>query len=76
MEVVMTLVEACDRAVKEGSARRVFGSAIEIIKPIDQEKFRQFEENYAVAVNLRVQKRRRSEIEAWKKLQRDGPWYF
>ena len=72
----MNLVEACNRAVEDGQARRVFGSAIEIIGPIDQEKLRQFEEGCATAVDLRIQRRRISEIEAWKKLQRDGPWYF
>lgn len=72
----MALAGACDEAVRKGRARRVFGSCIEITGPIDQGKLRQVEESYAIAIRTRIQKRRSLEIEAWKKLQRDGPWYF
>ncbi len=72
----MSLAEVCEKAVKEGHAKVIFGSVIQLTGPIDQEKFRQLETDYATAIEARFEEDRRKEIEAWKKWQREGPWYF
>lgn len=65
----MSLAEVCEKAVKEGHAKVVLGSAIQLTVPIDQEKLRQLETDYATAIEARFKERRRKEIEAWKKWQ-------
>ncbi len=72
----MNLAKACQEAVKEGSAVRICGSAIQFTEPIDHEKLRQFEMNYAIAVDARIEERHQKELEAWKKLERAGPLVF
>jgi hypothetical protein len=72
----MSLEEACKKAVESGRAKTVCGSAIQVTIQADETKFRHVEKNYGGAIEHALQEMSRQVTAAWKKLRREGPWYF
>lgn len=71
------LSAACKELVAQGKIEEVFPGVyfVGTLDPMSPE-FQEFERSYAEDFERRRREREAQEIEAWKKLQREGPWYF
>jgi len=72
----MSLQEVCEKAVENGQAKTVIGSAIQVVIQADPVKFRQVEESYGKAIECAFQKRKKQETAAWRKLLREGLYFW
>jgi len=72
----MSLEEACKKAVESDRAKTICGSAIQVTIQADETKFRQLEKSYGETIERALQERIKQVTAAWKKLRREGPWYF